>query len=124
MAFFLVQYRMGPKFFSNGEEDNDILSEFRYNLDREYPDFYVERGGWMKLVNQDDLHAIKQVKMSVMKTVLEKVSRSYSILSRFWDDNSLLIVAFLPYLCVHFESLDILCRMLRRVHHSSQMLTR
>ena len=69
-------------FLSNGEEDNDILSEFRYNLDREYPDFYVERGGWMKLVNQDDLGAIEQVKMSVMKIVLEKVSTSYTILLR------------------------------------------
>ena len=104
MAFFLVQYRMERNFFSNGEEDNDILSELRYNLDKEYPDFYVEHGGWMKLVNQDELRAIEQVKMSVMKIVLEKVSSSYIW---FWDDDSLLIVAFLPSssLFVHFESL-------------------
>jgi hypothetical protein len=55
------------------EEDGGIFSEFRCNLDREYPDLYVRRGGWMKLVHQDDLHALKQAQMSVMKISLEKV---------------------------------------------------
>jgi hypothetical protein len=55
----------------------NLLDEFKYNLDQEYADLYVKRGGWMKAVNQAHLPILKLVGMSAIMIGLEKVSNPF-----------------------------------------------
>lgn len=47
------------------------FSEFRYNLNREYPDLYVKRGGWKKGADESNLPVLQKVGMSALRVGLE-----------------------------------------------------
>ncbi|MCO5551588.1 hypothetical protein L7F22_005093 [Adiantum nelumboides] len=47
------------------------LHEFRYNLNREYPDLYVKRGGWKKGAEESILPVLGKVGMSALRVGLE-----------------------------------------------------
>ncbi|KAI5076516.1 hypothetical protein GOP47_0008581 [Adiantum capillus-veneris] len=53
------------------KQTNFKISEFRYNLNREYPDLYVKRGGWKKGADESNLPVLRKVGMSALRVGLE-----------------------------------------------------
>lgn len=81
MNFFLFVSRMRMHLKNAAAEEKQSsnlgIPEFRYNLDKEYPDLYVKSGGWKRSADENNLRALGLVGMSAIRVGLESVSTNF-----------------------------------------------